>query len=136
MYHSVTFGTKNTWDDWRLIPAILPVFAPPPLKTNYIELPNTDGEIDLLTMLVGFPTFGNRTGSFEFIVDNDFERWNMLYSTIANYLHGQVMQAVLEDDPLFYYMGRFAVNEWKSDRNFSMITIDYSVAPDKQLIGV
>ena len=28
MYHSITIGDKNTWDDWHLIPATRPLFHP------------------------------------------------------------------------------------------------------------
>lgn len=135
MYHSITFGIKNTWDDWHLIPSSRPIFAPAPLKTNYVDLPNTDGHIDLLTRLVGAPTYANRTGSFEFIVANEYWSWEVAYSTILNYLHGRAMHAVLEDDPLYYYDGRFGVNSWQSDKNYSLIVINYNVIPAKQLVG-
>ena len=29
MYHSITIGDKNTWDDWKIIPVSRPVVAPP-----------------------------------------------------------------------------------------------------------
>ena len=47
MYHSVTFGDKNTWDDWRLVPASRPVFNPPAQKVKTLEIPGGDGVIDL-----------------------------------------------------------------------------------------
>lgn len=132
MYHSITFGTKNTWDDWHLIPTSRPVFNPPSVKTNLIEIPGGDGVLDLTTALAGRPLYKNRTGSIEFYVDNDFRDWTVLYSEIMVYLHGQKMRAVLEDDPNYYYEGRFAVNAWKSNKDRSSITIDYDVNPYKQ----
>jgi hypothetical protein len=134
--HSITFGDKNTWTDWHLIPSTRPVFNPPSLKSKYIDVPGADGLLDLSTLFTGRPIFGNRIGSLEFIVANDYLRWEDTYSEIANYLHGQSMHAILDDDPDFFYEGRFAINEWKSDRNFSLITIDYTLAPyKKDLIG-
>ena len=58
--------------------------------------------------------------------------WGVLYSEIMAYLHGKRMRAVLEDDPGYYYEGRFAVNEWKSEANWSSIVIDYEVEPYKK----
>lgn len=136
MYHSITFGTKNTWTDWHLIPSSRPVFNPPPLKSKYVDIPGADGEVDLTELLTGSPKFGNRTGSLEFIVANDYLSWDVAYSTIMNYLHGQSMHAVLEDEPLYYYDGRFSVSEWRSDKNYSLITIEYVLAPHRQLIVV
>lgn len=132
MYHSITFGTKNTWDDWHLIPTSRPVFNPPSVKTNLIEIPGWDGALDLTTALAGRPLYKNRTGSIEFYVDNDFRDWTVLYSEIMVYLHGQKMRAVLEDDPSYYYEGRFAINAWKSNKERSSLVIDYDVNPYKK----
>lgn len=116
MYHSITFGDKNTWDDWRLVPASRPLFNPPAQKVKTLDIPGGDGVIDLSQALTGYPVYQNRTGSIEFIVMNDFKPWHMAYSDIMDYLHGQTMRAILEDDPEYFYEGRFTVNAWKSEK--------------------
>ena len=63
MYHSITLGTKNTWDDWHLIPTSRPVVNPPSVKTNMIEIPGGDGVLDLTTALAGRVLYKNRTGA-------------------------------------------------------------------------
>ena len=131
MYHSITFGDKNTWDDWFLIPSSRPVFNPPKPKTTYIDVPGADGQLDMTESIAGEVTYGCREGSLEFIVDNWHREWHELYSDIMCYLHGRTMRAVLEDDPSYYYEGRFTVNKWKSDPHNSKITIDYVVHPYK-----
>lgn len=131
MYHSVTFGEKNTWDDWKLVPTSRPLFNPPPQKVTTIDIPGGDGVIDLSQSLTGYPVFQNRTGSIEFLVMNDFKPWNVAYSDIMDYLHGQTLRAVLEDEPEYFYEGRFTVNSWKSEKDWSRITIDYDVGPYK-----
>lgn len=132
MHHSVTYGEKNTWDDWHLIPTSRPLFNPPGVKTSYLDIPGANGIIDLTESLTGYPVYENRTGSQEYIVSNGYKPWDVIYSEIMNYLHGQRMKAVLEDDKAFYYEGRFSVNQWKSDKNWSLITIDYDVYPYKK----
>lgn len=132
MYHSITFGDKNTWDDWHIVPTTRPVFNPPKVKTKTLDISGGNGVIDLSESLTGYPVFNNREGSFEFIVMNDYMEWQELYSTISDYIHGRRMRAILEDDDEYYYEGRFAVNSWKSEKNNSKITIDYSVAPYKR----
>lgn len=131
MYHSITFGEKNTWEDWRLVPASRPVFNPPAQKTKLLEIPGGDGVIDLSQALTGYPVYQNRTGSVEFIVMNGFKPWHMAYSDIMDYLHGQTLRAVLEDDPEYFYEGRFTVNAWKSEKDWSRIVINYDVGPYK-----
>lgn len=142
MYHSITFGEMNTWDDWQLVPTSRPVFNPPPQKTYTVDIPGAHGTLDLSYVLTGKPLFENRTGSLEFLVVNaynhkelqadSYREWYDAYSVIANYLHGQTMTAVLEDEPDCYYEGRFTVNSWKSDKNYSTITIDYDLYPFKK----
>ena len=129
MYHSVTFGNKNTWDNWHIVPSSRPVFNPPKQKVNTLDIQGGNGIIDLSESLTGYPVYNNREGSFEFIVMNDYKPWQETYSDIADYIHGQKMRAVLEDDPQYYYEGRFSVNSWKSDKDWSKITIDYNVSP-------
>lgn len=131
MYHSITFGNMNTWDDWHLVPTSRPKFNTPPLKSKTIDIQGGNGLLDLSESLTGYPVYGNREGSFEFMVMNDYKSWEEAYSDILDYLHGQTMRAFLEDDPKYYYEGRFTVNEWRSEKNNSVIVIDYSVAPYK-----
>lgn len=132
MYHSVTFGDKNTWDDWRLVPSSRPLFNPPTVKTQYVDIPGADGKLDLTETLSGYPTYNNREGTLEFIVLNGFKEWYQAYSDIMDYLHGQKMRAVLEDDPDYFYEGRFSINEWNSkEPPRSIITINYDVGPYK-----
>lgn len=134
MYHSITIGGKNTWDDWHLIPTSRPLVNPPSIKTSLIEIPGGDGVLNLTNVLAGRPTFKNRTGSWTFVVQNGFMDWATLYSEIMAHLHGQTLRAVLEDDPAYYYEGIFSVNQWKSDKDYSQIVIDYNVDPYKRKI--
>lgn len=137
MYHSIIFGDKNTWADWYLIPSSRPVFNPPKPKTKFVDIPGADWHLDLSTVLTGDIAYSSREGSIEFIVDNgqlsdyDHRKWSILYSDILDYLHGKYMKAVLEDDPSFYYEGRFTVNQWLSEAHNSRIVIDYVVNPYK-----
>lgn len=135
MYHSITIGDKNTWDDWHLIPATRPLFNPPTVKETMVNIPGGDGVLDLTASLAGRPTYNNRTGSWTFYVQNGFKDWSVLYSEIMVYLHGQAFKAILEDDPAYFYEGRFSVNQWKSDKDYSQIVINYNVGPYKKEIN-
>lgn len=150
MYHSLTFGeegkTKNTWDDWHLIPTSRPTFSFPEVKKHQVDIPGGNGVIDLTSALTGYPNYDNRKGSFEFIVmhsglSSDAQgsaynnasksEWQAVYSEIANYLHGQYTYLTYEDDPEYYYKGRFSIDEWNSDEEYSTITIGYDLEPFK-----
>lgn len=57
--------------------------------------------------------------------------WQNKYSDIMDYLHGRRMKIILEDDPAYYYLGRFSVNDWNSEKDWSKIVFDYNVDPYK-----
>lgn len=141
MYHSITFidihddtNRRNTWDDWHLIPASRPVISPPGIQTRTVEIPGLNGSLDLTEIVTGYPVYKNRSGSIDFYVENDYWNWEVAYATILKYLHGKRLRCILEDDPSYFYEGRFAVSEWRSEKTHSRITIQYDVYPYKKEI--
>ena len=137
MYHSITFGNKNTWTDWHIVPTSRPVIVPPKPKTKYVDVPGADGSIDLTESLAGRSFYSDREGSIEFVVLNDFNvdnykySWSDVYMEILAHLHGKRMTMILEDDPNYYYEGRFMVDSWSPDDYNSKITISYRLNPYK-----
>lgn len=136
MYHSITIGEKNTWDDWHLIPTSRPLVNPPKAKMSFVDIPGADGTLDLSTVLTGQVLFSDRVGSWEFAVENGFREWQILYSEIMAYLHGNKFKIILEDDPNYYYEGRLSVNAWNSQKDWSTIVIDYELNPYKKYNSV
>ncbi len=146
-YHSITFtyanewdepnkkhGTINTWDDWHLVPSSRPVFNQPKPKYDLIEIPGSDGVLDLSECLANRILYGRREGTIEFIVMNDYRKsWAAGHSQFANWLHGKKLRAVLDDDRGYYYEGRFAIDEWRSnnDGTWSNVVISYNLDPYK-----
>lgn len=131
MYHSIYIGEKNTWDDFHLVPSTRPVVASPEVRTMYIDVHGTDGTLDLSTALTGGIQYKNREGSWSFVVANWYENWEVIHHKLSNYLHGKQFKIVLEDDPHYYYLGRLSINEWKSDKINSSVTINYYLDPYK-----
>lgn len=121
----------NSWEKWHLIPTSRPVIQPPPLKTNTIEVPGANSVIDLTEVPRGFPTFGNRAGSLEFYVDDSDPSydWVSVYNQIKWYFHGTKLKMYLQDDTSSYYYGRWTVNQWKTNKEISSITLNYDLDP-------
>lgn len=133
--HSITFGEKNTWTDWHLIPSSRPVIAIPEQKTNYIELPGENSSLDFSDYLSGDPIFSNREGDIEFVVDHDkWDHWEMARNEISNYLRGRELRMILADDPLWFYSGRFTMSNWRNGQNYSLVNIKYVLKPFKYRI--
>lgn len=132
MYHSITIGNKNTWNDWHLIPTSRPLVSLPSVNTKMVEIPGRNGSIDLSEYLTGSRTYSRRKGSWEFYVIQD--KWNAswaeVYATIAAYVHGKQLDIVLEDDPNYKYSGLLTLS-WRSSKDYSTITIEYDLEPQK-----
>ena len=136
MYHSIYIGDKNTWDDFHLVSTDRPTVVPPEVRTVYVDAYGIDGPLDLSTALTGGILYKNRVGSWTFTAVNSMygvtdESWEIRYHKLANYLHGKKFKIVLEDDPNYYYMGRLSIDEWKSGKNWSSVTINYTLEPYK-----
>ena len=127
---------RNTWTDWFLLPSTRPVVTTPTVKTSSIEIPGANGLLDTTEALTGYPTYGNSSGSFEFILDIDrsAKSWIEVYNELKGYFHGRELKMILTDEPDYYYIGRFKVNQWKSDKEKNLITIDYETEPYRRSI--
>lgn len=129
--YGVTFGTKHSYNDWKLITKSRPVIGSPSPKTNYIDVPEADGKLDFTEALTGEVKYDNREISFEFTVIEARNRWVSIYSEIMNFLHGKKMKLFFDEDPNHYYVGRFEIDEWASDKRTSTLVIKGDVDPYK-----
>ena len=142
MYHSLIInvgeGYINTWDDWFLIPSSRPVISPPIERTNFVTVPGRDGALDYSQSVSGKPTFDNRTGKIEFYLENDIPGWDWetAYTTICETLKGQRVRMALEDNPAHYYEGLIWVNQYKSAKGHSTITLEYNLHPTMKTLNV
>jgi hypothetical protein len=129
--HSVIFGDKHSWKDWHLIPSSPPVVPPPKLRENYVDIPGTNGSIDISEILTGFPTYDKRSGSMSFIYLPEFGSSRKMYETIMNYIHGKRMKVILTDEPEYFYEGRITVKEYSIAAQYSGFSFDYIFDPYK-----
>lgn len=168
MYHSIKIGSdlgqidawKDTWNDWHLIPSARPQVSFPPVRTKYVDIPGMDGQLDLTEALTGGPLYGNRTGSWSFVIVNPYLtvtgvtgvseiRWkadqdvtpnyhptfdydyHSLCSEIAAFLHGRSFKVILEDEPGYYYEGRLQLENPGTGKDYSQLSISYNLEPYK-----
>lgn len=134
--HSISFGNKNTYVDWHLIPESRPVIAMPPMKKTVVDIPGGNGSIDLSEALTHYPVYDKRTGSVKFHVLNGYN-WVDIYEDMAASLQGRQVSMILADDPYWYYTGRYEI-VWTSnnDGSWSDVEINYDLEPLKYSINV
>ena len=142
MYHSLIINVDDdyidTWDDWKLIPSSRPVIAPPIERTKFVTVPGRDGALDYSRTPANRPTYDDRTGKIEFYLENDYAGWDWetAYTTICETLKGQRVRFALEDNPSHYYSGLLWVDQFKSDKGHSKITLEYNLHPTMYTLKV
>lgn len=130
--HSVIFGDKHTWKDWHLIPTTPPVIPPPKVRSSYVDIPGTNGSLDISEILTGYPTYERRTGSMSFIYLPEFGASAKRYEDILNAIHGRNLKVILTDDPEYFYEGRVTVKEFQYSKEYSGFSFEYSFDPYKK----
>ena len=126
----VKIGDRHTYKDWNLILISTDIGFPDP-KTETIDIPGADGELDFSEVLTGDISYNNRTISIQLEMVDKFENWRNKISEISNYLHGKKLNIIFDEDPSFYYFGRLSVNDFKSNKSTGTITIEANVEPYK-----
>lgn len=129
MMNRVIFDELDSYEDLNLILKDKTI-STPSIKTATINIPGSDGILDL-SEYFGEIKYDNRRLEFEFSTIIPKQNFLELYSEIQNKLHGKLMKIILTDDPGFYYYGRVAVNEWKSNKRIGTIAIEVNAEPYK-----
>lgn len=155
--HDILVDGNSLYAYYGLIPTTRPYIAPPSIKTNKIEIPGANGEIDLTENLTGYPLYNRRTGSWEFIVsqggwgpadvnnrivlprsrEDSYYAWLDKYNYLMSYINGrehaiELVDSIYPDtdeDYGYFYKGRLTVKAYKPGNKYSTVTIDYDLDP-------
>lgn len=132
--NGVYFDGKHSYSDMGLILSSKTIEPPAP-KINKVSVPSMNGSIDLTEALTNSVKYEDRKITLTFTVVDSRHLWATKISAIENYLHGQKMQIMFDDDPDYYYEGRVVVNEWTSSKALGTLNIECTVDPFKYTIG-
>lgn len=127
--NGITFGEYHSYRDLQLVISDKTIGTPSP-KVETIDIPGGDGVLDL-TEVFGEAKYNNRRLSFECSTIVPKTQFLTLFSRVQNLLHGKRMMITLDDDPVWYYIGRITVSDWKADKQVGKLTIDCDCEPFK-----
>lgn len=125
---TVTFGTKNSYDDFGLILTDKDIGFPEP-KLEEVDVIGADGVIDLSEVLNDDIKYKTRKLQFTFTVLKGNKYWASTIADVANYLHGKKLRIQMDFDPAYYYTGRCKINSFKTSKRLCTITIDAECEP-------
>lgn len=125
---TVTFGIKNSYDDFGLILTDKDIGFPEP-KLEEVDVIGADGIIDLSEVLNDDIKYKTRKLQFTFTVLKGNKYWASTVADVANYLHGKKLRIQMDFDPAYYYTGRCKINSFKTSKRLCTITIDAECEP-------
>ena len=125
----ITFGNYHSFNDLRLI-LTSKEMGSPEIKVRKIDIEGADSAIDY-TDFFGEPKYSDVTHKFNFSTIVHQAEFLSLFSTVKNALHGKKMRIVLDDDPLFYYVGRLNVSSFTNEKNIGMVSVEADCEPYK-----
>ena len=125
---TVTFGIKNSYDDFGLILTDKDIGFPEP-KLEEVDVIGADGVIDLSEVLNDDIKYKTRKLQFTFTVLKGNKYWASTVADVANYLHGKKLRIQMDFDPAYYYTGRCKINSFKTSKRLCTITIDAECEP-------
>ncbi len=131
--NGVTFGSFHTINDWDLLMTSKSI-GDAEAKTNYIQIPGSDGEKDL-TEAFGEVRYNDRTITATFDMFQKPSEWMNLKDEITNYLNGKKLKIIFDKDPNYYYYGRCKVSDFSNSYNVGHITIEAKCEPYKYKIN-
>lgn len=131
MMNGVKFGIYHSYEFLDLVLASKEI-STPEVKTNHIEVPASDGHIDL-TYVFGEPKYKNREIRLSFTINPavGVGRYLSVYGNAQTILHGKKMKITLDDDAEYYYYGMLSVGSFKCEKGIATFDITCDCEPFK-----
>jgi phage-related protein len=125
----IRFGAFHSYDDLKLILSRKELGAPA-VKSNKLDIPGADSSLDL-TDYFGEPKYEDVTHRLDFSTIVPQDQFITLYSRIKNAIHGRKMRIILDDDPLFFWVGRCHVSKFTNEKGIGTIEVECDCEPYK-----
>lgn len=132
IFSGVKFGAYHSYNDWALILSQKEIGLPA-VKTTTVDIPASDGVLDLTEVIAGRVCYGNRTLTFTFVSSPSLTSatWAELLAAVSGAIHGQRLDIILDDDAAWKYTGRVTLDSFATSRAKHTIVIKCDCAPYK-----
>lgn len=131
IFYSVEINSVHMKTEFDMVLESLHYAQPPEPKRKMLEIPGTNGMMDLSESLTGYPLYGNRTITMGFGTGHPKKEWPRLYSDILDRFHNQKVKLIFDDDPGYYYLGRAKVGEYERFQTLGKLVIEVDADPYK-----
>ena len=130
----VKFGTYHTASEWGFI-LNEKTIEPPTPKIVTVPVDGRDGALDLSEALTGEIKYENRKASFTFLItEGTYSDREWIIQTVYSVIHGRKLNIILDDNTLYYLVGRCAITSVTNNNAYGSITIEADCEPYKYSI--
>lgn len=106
----------------------------PEPKIQTVDLPFSNGSVDL-TEATGLTPYKDRVGiNFEFKYFGDMINWSLMIHNLANFMHGKKLLMISDNEPGYYYVVRLEIDSKKTNKKMNTIVLSGSAEPFKYSI--
>lgn len=127
----VKFGEYHSYNDLNLILNSKEIGSPE-IKENMIDIQGADGFLDYTDFFGGEPLYKNRQLVFNFTINAMvIGDYFLAYSYVQDLIHGKKREIYLDDDSLWYYVGRIEVGKLKIEKGIASFQIVCDCEPYK-----
>lgn len=126
----VKFEELHSYDDFELYMSERPEIGTPEAKIITVDIPGSDGFVDLTETISGEVKYNNRELVFHFVSMAGISSQAAAYQKVYNALHGKKMKITLDEDPEYYYVGRCSV-EAEAENTVMYVTVTADCEPYK-----
>lgn len=130
--NAATINGKHTFYDYGLYVTNTDPVDPPEVKSQYVQVPGRDGDIDMTEALTGYTIYGNRKITLTLGGKKLSTQWGTFISDFLNEIHGKQVKLVFDDNKDYYYIGRATVEaDYKRGNEIASFTVTINAEPYK-----
>lgn len=104
-------------------------------KTYYVDIPLSDGSIDLTEGLSKIIRYNNRQIEMVFEIRKDRTEWPQLMSDLNQEWNGKTVKIIFSDDPEYYWTGRALVSALEDHGFTAGVTVTVNAEPYKRTVA-
>ena len=104
-------------------------------KTYYVDIPLSDGSIDLTESLSPIIRYNNREITMVFEIRKDRTEWAQLMSDLNQEWNGRQVKVVFSDDTEYYWRGRASVGALEDHGFTAGVTVTVNAEPYKRTVA-
>lgn len=124
----VKLNGKHSLNDYNLYLAHQEIGFPE-AKTEYLNVPGTDGLLDYSIFLTDSIKYGNREIKLTFKGMDKGLFWNVSLPAFVNDIHGKKVFLIFDEDPNHVYIGRANVEPAASQKISGIIAVTFNCDP-------